>query len=154
VGQSVVYAEDVNMIHLRKFITTYLQALLDEYGFSIKTCEDSGNRFHGASIHMVSSEMEIFLAIERDEITAEFRSVFDKRKSKWYSGDIILTFIGHGGFSGVLDDRSASLIRDHLPEIINCFQKSKIEKTLKLLDEIKKERSKRGTKGDVLQYIN
>jgi len=142
-GQPVVHAEEVNMIQLLKFIITYFQPLFEEYLFMIKDSENAGNRFSGASILMVSNEMEIFLAIERDEITADFRSIFDNRKSSWYSIDIILALLGYKGFSGVLDDRSSSLIRDELPEIIDRFGASKVEETLRLLDKLEKERSKR-----------
>jgi len=130
------------MIQLLKFIVAFLPALFDEYGFLIKESKNSGNRFSGASILMVSSEVEIFLAIERDEITAFFRSMFDKRKSNWYSIEIILALLGHKDCSGVLDDYNSSLIRDELPQIINRFHKSEIEETLRLLDGTEKERSK------------
>ncbi|MDZ4183827.1 MAG: hypothetical protein U1D97_02470 [Desulfuromonadales bacterium] len=130
------------MIQLLKFIVSYLSALFDEYGFQLKASENSGNRFSGASILMASRDLEIFLAIERDEITADFRSVFDKRERNWYSIDIILSFLGHRCLSGVLDDQNASLMRDGLPEIIDCFRESNVERTLKLLDGLEKERSK------------
>ena len=131
------------MIQLLKFIVTYLASLFDEYNFQIKEANNAGNRFSGASILMASDEVEIFLAIERDEITADFHSVFDKRKRNWYSVDIIFNLLGYKNVSGVLDDRSSPLLRDELKKIIDRFHKSEIEETLKLMDRIKKERSKR-----------
>jgi hypothetical protein len=139
----MVHAKGINMIHLLKFIVTFLSALFEEYGFLIIESKNSGNRFLGASILMVSSEVEIFLAIERDEMTIRVRSLYDKRKNNWYSIEIILALLGHKDCYGVLDDRNSSLIQNELSEIIHRFSKSKIAETLRLLDGIEKERSKR-----------
>lgn len=142
-GQSVVYAKEIIMIKLLQFIVRFLSSLFDEYGFSITASNNSGNRFAGASILMASSEMEIFLAIERDEITAQFRSVYDKRKNNWYSAEIVLDLIGRKSCLGVLDDRIGSYIQSDLPAMISRFRKTEVEQTLKILDEIEKERAKR-----------
>jgi len=131
------------MTKLLKFILKYLSNLFDEYGFSITKSNNSGNRFSGASILLASAEMEIFMAVERDEITAQFRSVFDKRKNNWYSAEDVLALFEHKNCLGVLDDRVGSYIKDELSAIISRFQKSEIEQTLGLLDKIEKERSKR-----------
>lgn len=142
-GKPVVDAEKVMvMMQLLKFIITFLSALFDDYGFLIKESKNTGSRFSGASILMASDEMEIFLAIERDEITAYFRSRFDKRKNNWYSTEVVLALLGHRDCLGVLDDRNSSLVKKELPGIIKRFQKPEAEKTLKFLDNIEKERSK------------
>lgn len=130
------------MTKLLQFILTFLSDLLDQYGFLITSSSNSGNAFSGASIIMASTEIEIFLAIERDEITAQFRSVYDKRKNNWYSAEIVLALVGHKKCLGVLDDRTGSHLKSELPAIIDYFQKSNIERTLKRLDEIEKERPK------------
>lgn len=126
------------MTQLLKFIITFLSALFDEYGFFIKESKNSGNRFTGASVLISSDEVEIFLAIEREEITAYFRSLFDKRKNNWYSLDTVLSFLGYANASGVIDKRNSNLIRDELSRIINRFSKSEFEKTLVMLDGIEK----------------
>jgi hypothetical protein len=130
------------MTKLLQFIMTFLSDLLDQYGFRITSSSNSGNIFSGASIVMASSEMVLFLAIERDEITAQFRSVFDTRKNNWYSAEIVLALVGHENCLGVLDDRIGNYLKNDLPAIINRFQKSNVEQTLKKLDEIEKERTK------------
>ena len=90
-GEPVVDAEElIIMTKLLEFIITFLSTLFDDYGFLIRESKNTGNRFSGASILMASDEMEIFLAIERDEITAYFRSRFDKRKNNWYSTEVVL----------------------------------------------------------------
>ena len=128
------------MTQLLKFIVTFLSALFDDYGFWIKESKNTGNRFSGASILMASDDVEIFLSIERDEITAYFRSICDKRKNNWYSTEVVLALLGHGDCLGVLDDRNSSLVEKELPNIIKRFQKSEVEETVKLLDKIEKER--------------
>ena len=130
------------MNKLLQFIITFFSDLLDQHGFWITSSSNSGNVFSGASIVMASSEMEIFLAIERDEITAQFRSVFDKRKNNWYSAEIVLALVGHDNCLGVLDDGIGTYLKNDLPAIIDRFQKSNVERTLKRLDEIEKERTK------------
>jgi len=122
------------MTKLLQFIMTFLSDLLDQYGFRITSSSNSGNIFSGASIVMASSEMVLFLAIERDEITAQFRSVFDTRKNNWYSAEIVLALVGHENCLGVLDDRIGNYLKNDLPAIINRFQKSNVEQTLKKLD--------------------
>jgi hypothetical protein len=141
-GQSMVHAKEIIMIKLLQFIVMFLSSLFEEHGFSITASNNSGNRFAGASILMASSEMEIFLAIERDEITAQFRSVFDKRKSNWYSVEIVLALVGRENCLGVIDDRIGSYIQSDLPAIISRFGKIEVEQTLKILDEIEKKRFK------------
>lgn len=131
------------MIVLLKFIVRFLSDLFEKYGFAIISSKNSGCRFSGASILMASSEMEIFLAVERDEITVQFRSVFDKRKNNWYSAEIVLALFEYKNCLGVLDDRAGSYIKEELSAIVARFQKSEVEKTLRLLDEIEKERSSR-----------
>lgn len=126
------------MIQLLRFIITFLPELFEKYGFFIKNSNNSGNRFAGASILMASGEVEIFLAIERDEITASFRSLFDEKNNNWFSTDMVLAALGHKGFSGVVDDRTASLLRDELPVLMNRFQKADFKETVRLLSEIKK----------------
>jgi hypothetical protein len=130
------------MTKLLQFIISFFSDLLDRYGFWISSSSNSGNAFSGASIVMASSEMEIFLAIERDEITAQFRSVFDTRKNNWYSAEIVLALVGHENCLGVLDDCIGNYLKNELPAIIDRFQKSNVERTLKRLDEIEKERTK------------
>lgn len=144
-GQSMVHAEKITMIKLLKFIVSFFSILFDEYKFSIKESKNSGNRFAGASILLTSNEVEIFLAIEKDEIVVYFRSVFDERKNSWdswYSSDLILTFLGHKDCLGVIDDRHSVLLRDRMNGILKHFSKNEYKKTLSCLDEIRKERSK------------
>ena len=131
------------MTKLLQFTIKFLSALFDEYGFSIASSENSGNDFAGASMVIASSEMEIFLAIERQEITAQFRSAFDKKKSNWYSAGTVLDLVGHKDCPGLLDDRTGSYIKDALPVIVSLFKQAEIERTLERLDEIERERSKR-----------
>lgn len=139
----MVHEEKIKMTQLLQFIVTFLPSLFDEYGFYIKESKNSGNRFSGSSILIASSEVEIFLAIERDEMTSYFRSLFDKRKSNWYSSEVILALLGHIECRGVLDENNSSLIRDEMSEILKRFHKNEIRETLRLLDGIEKERSKR-----------
>ena len=131
------------MNKLLQFIINFLSALFDEYGFSIVSSNNSGNDFSGASILMTSSEIEIFLAVERNEITVQFRSLFDRRKSNWYSSEIVLALVGHKSGIGVIDERNGYSLKKLLPAIIDRFQKSDIEQTLKSLDELEKEIAKR-----------
>ncbi len=131
-----------SMNKLFQFIINFLSALFDEYGFIITSSKNSGNDFHGASIIMSSSDLEIFLAIERDEITAQFRSLYDNRKNNWYSAEIVLTLLGNKGCIGVLDIRMANLLKIELPAIIDNFQKTEVERTIKCLEEIEKNRGK------------
>ena len=130
------------MTQLLKYIISYFSILFDEYGFLIKESNNTGNKFSGASILLTSSELEIFLAIERDEITAFFRSVFDKRKNNWYSTDVILNFLGNKNSLGILNDTNSNMLRDGLPELVQRFHKNKIEETLELLDKIEKKKSR------------
>ncbi|MBU1426200.1 MAG: hypothetical protein KKH12_13555 [Gammaproteobacteria bacterium] len=130
------------MTQLLKYIVKFLSALFDDYGFYIKESSNSGNRFSGASILLASGDVEIFLAIERDEITAYFRSTHDLRKNNWYSSEIILSFLGHRAPCGVLDESTSTLIRNEIPRIVGCLRKSEAESTLVHLDEIEKHRSK------------
>lgn len=81
--------------------------------------KNTGNRFSGASIRLASDEMEIFLAIERDEITVDVRSLFDKRKKYWYSIDTIFSILGHSEYKGVLDKNNAPILRDELSKLID-----------------------------------
>jgi hypothetical protein len=129
------------MIKLLEFVVTYLFRLFDEYGFLIKESGNSGNRFSGASILIVSSELEIFLAIERDEVTADFRSVFDSRKNNWYSVDVVLALLGYRGCRGVLDDKNSILLQKEIPQLIHRFHESEINNTLQELAFLEKERS-------------
>jgi hypothetical protein len=142
-GKSVEFAEKIKMTKLRDFIDKYLSSLLDEYDFLLKESKNSDNSFYGESVLVASSEVEIFIAIERDEITADFRSLFDKRKNNWYSSDVIFALLGHTACLAVLNHNNATLLRDKLPEILTLFRESKIKETLKLLDEIEDERSRR-----------
>lgn len=131
------------MVQLLKYIVTYLSSIFDDYGFLIKNSTNSGNRFSGASILMASSEIEIFLAIERDEITMSFRSLFDKKKNNWYSSEVILALFGHTECCGIMNDYRSLLIKDEFSEIVNRFRKSEVEETLRLLNGIEKEMSRR-----------
>lgn len=139
--QSVVHEEKIDMSQLLRFVVTFFSVLFDEHGFLIKGSNNAGNRFSGASILLGSNEVEIFIAIERDEITAHFRSLYDKRKNNWYSSEIILAHLGYAEEHGVLNETNASLIRDQLPEILNCFHEAEVGRTLKNLDDIEKRKS-------------
>lgn len=138
----MVYAEEVNMIRLFSFIIAFLPDIFEKYGFSIKNFHDSGNRFAGASIYMTSDEMEIFLAIERDEITISFRSLFDKKKNNWFSAEVVLAFLGHKGCSGVMGDQNSSLLRDEFKKLVTQFRKEQALETVEMLSKIKKNRSR------------
>lgn len=131
------------MIQLLKFIVSFLSVLFDEYGFLIKESKNSGNRFSGASILLTSSDVEIFLAIERDEITACFRSMFDKQKSNWYSAEVVLSLLGYQDCLGIMNNHNSLLLRNKIPEVMRRFSESEFEKTLRQLDEIEK-RVKKG----------
>lgn len=122
----MVHAKILIMNKILKFILKYLSSLFDEYGFSIMKSNNSGNRFSGASILLASDEIEIFIAVERDEITAQFRSVFDKRKNNWYSAEVVLALFDYKNCNGVLDDRVGSFIKDELSVIINRFRKAEM----------------------------
>lgn len=127
------------MIQIFSFIVAFLPDLFEKYGFVICSSANSGNRFGGASIVMASGDVEVFLSIERDEITLSFRSLFDEKKN-WFSTETVLALLGHKGYSGVINDQSAVLLRDELPKIMKRFDKAEAGETVRLLCEIKKTR--------------
>jgi len=127
------------MTKLLELITKYMSILFDKYGFYIRESKNSGNEFSGASILLSSDEMEIFLSIERGEVTAYIRSLYDKKKDNWYSLDVVLALVGNSGSSGIIKEDNAFLFQKKLPDIIEKFSRSRFSETLNRLDTIENE---------------
>lgn len=130
------------MTILLEFAVKYLYTLFDEYKFVIKESKNTGNRFSGSSIIIASNDIEIFLAIERDEITILFRSLFDIKNNNWYSIEVVMDFLGHKNCLGVMSDYNSSLLKDELKQIVLCFGEKQYVETLRKLDEIERKKAK------------
>lgn len=126
------------MVTLLKFLIAHFSQLFDDYGFAITQSENSGNRFHGASILLRSKTLEIFFAFERDQFSAEFRSVEDKRKGSWYSVATILAYLGHKNCLGIFDKDTLRATKQALPQIVTLFEDDEIENILSSLDQIER----------------
>ena len=131
------------MIQLLTFIVSVFATLFEKHQFYIKQSSNSGNRFHGSSILLSSADVEVFTAIERDEITVCFRSTHDRRQSNWYSAELILSLLGHPDCPGVMNEQNSGLLRDALPEILHRFRTDAVGETLSRLDEIKRRRNRK-----------
>lgn len=122
------------MIRLLQLLIDFLSPLFDEYGFYIKSSNNDGSSFRGASILLASKDMELFLAIERDEITLQFRSAYDKKKN-WLSLSALLRYVGEDVSIDVLEENVLHLLRMKLPEIIGLLSEENAEKTIKALSQ-------------------
>ena len=87
--------------------------------------------------------MELQLSIERDEITLYFRSLYDKRKRNWYQFSLISKLLGREAVVGIMDESNSAFFADNMDEIMKRFRKEFAVTTIKQLDELKAERSKR-----------
>ena len=124
------------MTKLLKFLIKYLHAAFDDFGFTISASQNSGKLSSGASVTLVSPELELFVSIDNDEIIASFRSLLVAQQSNCYSLAAVFELLGHIDEPGMFEGHDARILRKELPRIINCFSAIEYAETIKRLDII------------------
>jgi len=128
-----------NLLILLKFLVNNCAPLFESHKFTITYTEVGPTHVSGASVILESEDVQIFLSIEKEEITLQIRSLQEAKKN-WHGFQQISLLLGHQTSTGLLNNESnAVFLAKSWDEIVRRFDKEHLAETLETLNKLKSE---------------
>jgi len=132
------------MDEILRFLLSNLNFIYNDYGFKFIDSMSSKSFGGDGYITLQSDQMEIRILSDRNQMFLDFRSLKFDKKNDWHSIDVIRQLITGNVFdNAVLDEKTASDIKDNFSDICGLFASSEVNETVSKLKKLEFERSKR-----------
>ena len=132
------------MIDILKFILTFCYKIFEDYQFKFVDSSIDDSLSRGAWLLLESEDVQLFFSKENGEMLLEMASKYDDRQDKWYFFNLIRNLITkESSDNEIMDYDNGKFIENNIDAILSLFKKENVNKTLKALNKLEKERSKR-----------
>jgi hypothetical protein len=131
------------MIELLEFLIRYCPQLLEKPGFKFKDSETGPHASYGSWILLESSDVQIMVSNERNDLLWKIRSLHDPDEWNWFSFDLFAGTIGCEVMTALMTSENSELLKNNLDTIIALFAKEKLNATLAQLNVLRVERADR-----------
>lgn len=114
--------------------------MFEKHGFCFKDSGTGPSVAAGAWILFASTDVQIHLSYERGEIMLSLRSLYDTKKTNWFSIDLISRFLGRNAETGLMDEANSKFFADNIDRILAEFRQHNAQSTIIKLNQLKNAR--------------